>query len=313
VGYALKMMGGQRGWTARFAGELGLLVGVCACATAHPAPAAFPSMSDADEAKAIEAAKHHPIAQPRPRTLYPDQVPPPIPVREPPLEAPPGMTPPMMSDRGAPMGEPEPSPMSNMVAPVAPPVSYADAPRYAAPGSDYVWGPGYWSWSGGNYVWIAGDWMRGRPGYVYVGPRWARGMRGWEFNPGGWARGGSDFVVHPADRYPYSPYQEYYNPGYSGSRRRNGGDDAYYGRHTDGAAQAPGSMPRGGDGGSSSGAFRQARPSGGSNEGAPPRNEVPRASSEPRMPASNPTVTRAVPVDGGGGRSNQRETVRTRR
>ncbi len=50
----------------------------------------------------------------------------------------------------------------------------------AAPGADYYWAPGYWSWNGG-WVWVGGIWY----------PRaWGLGWRGgWGYH-GGWGGGG---------------------------------------------------------------------------------------------------------------------------
>lgn len=41
-----------------------------------------------------------------------------------------------------------------------------------APGRDYVWRSGYWTWSHGRYVWVDGEWVRPvNSGYVWYAPR----------------------------------------------------------------------------------------------------------------------------------------------
>ena len=282
---------------------IGLGLGPAGCASAPHAPPVSPTaMSEAEEARAIEAAKHNPIAQPRARPLYPDQAPSPIPERGPPLSAPPDI---LGREADGPVPDAQAYPAAT--APVAPPNEYVDAPQYAAPGPDYVWAPGYWSWSGTNYVWVGGDWLRARPGYVYVGPRWARTRYGWEFSAGGWSRGGGGFVVDPVHRYPYHPYQEYYSPGYYGSRRIGGSNyndrSADYG---DRRSDVSSSAPRSGR------ANTNASPSMPSARDSEPTPRSAPASHESHEARSAPSVTQAVRVGGGGGRSSSRATVHVR-
>jgi hypothetical protein len=73
------------------------------------------------------------------------------------------------------------------------PVVVAEAPPapvteeiYAAPGPDYVWVGGAWTWNGawvwgpGHWAhppyhgaaWVGGSWSHGSRGYVWVGGRW---------------------------------------------------------------------------------------------------------------------------------------------
>jgi hypothetical protein len=55
-----------------------------------------------------------------------------------------------------------------------------------APGPDYVWAPGYWSWNGG-WIWVGGAWtLRPRPYAVWVGPRWVHYGRGYRWERGHW-------------------------------------------------------------------------------------------------------------------------------
>jgi hypothetical protein len=279
-----------------------------ACAAQPRQPVARPGMSAAEEAAAIDAARHHPIARPEPRTLYPEQAPPPLAEHGAPTMAPPGAPAQFAS-------APSQADQSQIVAPTAPPNDYVDAPAYAAPGPDYVWTPGYWAWSGTGYVWVTGDWLRSRPGYVYLGPRWSRTGYGWEFSVGGWARGGTSLVTYPVYRYPYAPYQQYYAPGYYSARRL--GSSGYSGSRAYVAPPAryhdsPRSAP-----------YEEARqrsyhdssiaPRGSSMQ---PERQSPVRAAPPAAPqpaASAPPVTRGIRVEGGGGRATQRTTVRTRR
>jgi len=57
----------------------------------------------------------------------------------------------------------------------------------AAPGSEYVWVPGYWNWGGSAYQWTTGVWIRPpNSGAVWVTPRWYHDKRGWYRVGGHW-------------------------------------------------------------------------------------------------------------------------------
>jgi hypothetical protein len=201
-----------------------LLLGGCASVRPDRSQSATyrPSMSPAQEAAAIAAAKRHPIAQPEPRSLYPEEAPPPLPADE---QAAPWATasrPPPPNDGELPNESGTP-----LVAPSAPPSHYADAPSTTAPADDYVWAPGYWSWSGTNYYWVAGDWLAPRPGYFYLGTHWYDRGYGWEMRPGGWARRGSGIVSYPVYRAPSHGYQPHPWPNYYRSNRENPGGPAW--------------------------------------------------------------------------------------
>lgn len=71
-------------------------------------------------------------------------------------------------------------------APVAPPLSYAEAPP-PAPSPVHVWITGYWGWSAGHYHWHPGYWaVPPRPGHVWHPRRWQHGPRGWHPHGGRW-------------------------------------------------------------------------------------------------------------------------------
>ena len=185
-------------------------------------------MTPAEEQRAIDAARRHPVAQPEPRTLYPDQSPP-----ERPARGLPEQTPPPRTDAPAPQGQQQYAPLPPPVEPYggsaattvdsqvityeAPPAPRQEAIP-AAPAPNYVWAPGYWYWFDNSYVWINGSWLSPRPGYVYVGARWNYGRTGWVFAPGGWALGIGGAVVYPVYRHrylyegwPYYRRQHYWN------------------------------------------------------------------------------------------------------
>jgi WXXGXW repeat (2 copies) len=55
-----------------------------------------------------------------------------------------------------------------------------------APGPDYAWTPGYWTWNGG-WVWVGGAWaLRPRHYAVWVGPHWVRHGHGYVWVGGYW-------------------------------------------------------------------------------------------------------------------------------
>jgi hypothetical protein len=191
--------------------------------TANAVPAGAPGRPLTEEEAAIEAAKQNPIARPEPRTLYPEQTPPPRPERGLPDKAPPPRddhsvpTPGPQSQADAPTpspGQEDPpadmdAPQTRVVAPQQPPLAPLAEERPLAPYPDYVWAPGYWYWYGGRYEWISGSWVAPRHGYVYVGARWVYASDGWEFTPGGWAIGFGAPVVYPV--YPYYYPRHYYH------------------------------------------------------------------------------------------------------
>ena len=67
-------------------------------------------------------------------------------------------------------------------APPAPRVEVAPA----APGPEYVWVGGYWSWQG-RWVWVPGHWAtRPGPRSTWVAGHWAPRRRGYVWVPGHW-------------------------------------------------------------------------------------------------------------------------------
>jgi YXWGXW repeat-containing protein len=57
-----------------------------------------------------------------------------------------------------------------------------------APGPDYVWLGGYWSWAGGRHEWVGGHWEHGRPHQRWVAHRWVHERDGWHLSEGHWER-----------------------------------------------------------------------------------------------------------------------------
>ena len=56
----------------------------------------------------------------------------------------------------------------------------------AAPGPEYVWMPGIWTWQG-NWVWISGRWVqRPRPDARWVTGHWTEHANGWVWVRGYW-------------------------------------------------------------------------------------------------------------------------------
>ena len=61
---------------------------------------------------------------------------------------------------------------------------YYDRP--AAPGVDFVWISGNWSWAGGKYIWHEGHWARKRSGHEWHEGHWEHHGRGWRWHKGHW-------------------------------------------------------------------------------------------------------------------------------
>src|SRR5438105_8039216 len=54
-----------------------------------------------------------------------------------------------------------------------PPPPFRVETETVAPGANYVWGRGYWRWTGADYVWVPGSWIvRPRVGAVYIQGHW---------------------------------------------------------------------------------------------------------------------------------------------
>ena len=57
----------------------------------------------------------------------------------------------------------------------------------ASPGVEYVWTPGYWSWSGSAHVWVAGRYVIPPAGHrVWVAHKWEHDAHGWHLIEGHW-------------------------------------------------------------------------------------------------------------------------------
>jgi len=57
-----------------------------------------------------------------------------------------------------------------------------------APGPDYVWVDGEWTWGGVRWVWTPGRWVYHPGGGIWVRGYWYHGPRGWYHSPGYWRR-----------------------------------------------------------------------------------------------------------------------------
>ena len=78
------------------------------------------------------------------------------------------------------------SPRGRLYVRVGPPAAIIET-RVVAPGSRYVWLPGFYSWNGGAYVWVPGRWERpARARATWVPGRWVHEHRGWYFVEGHW-------------------------------------------------------------------------------------------------------------------------------
>lgn len=163
---------------------------VIACGTPSSAPAYAGQSWPTEEDIAIERAKRHPVAQPRPRPALPEQTPPAASAEASVAAQPAGATQPS----AAPRSTAEPAPLQ---APPDDPAEVVPAP----PTSRHVWAPGYWYWSDRGYLWISGTWLPPRVGFVFIAPSWHHSSDvGWRFRAGGWARAGMAVVVHPIHR-----------------------------------------------------------------------------------------------------------------
>lgn len=78
--------------------------------------------------------------------------------------------------------QPQPQQMVVTEEPPAPQVEV----QPVAPGPDYAWTPGYWSWNG-RWVWVGGVWVvRPHPHAVWIGPRWVHRGHGYVWVRGRW-------------------------------------------------------------------------------------------------------------------------------
>jgi len=69
---------------------------------------------------------------------------------------------------------------------VAPPAPRVER-RIVAPGSGYVWVPGYYMWNDARYVWAPGHWvLPPRPRAVWVPAHWQHDRHGWFIIEGHW-------------------------------------------------------------------------------------------------------------------------------
>ena len=69
---------------------------------------------------------------------------------------------------------------------VGPPAPVVEVRRHA-PGSRYVWVPGYQAWNGRAYAWAPGRWVvPPRPRAAWVAPRWVHHRHGWYVVGGYW-------------------------------------------------------------------------------------------------------------------------------
>lgn len=74
-----------------------------------------------------------------------------------------------------------------------PPQTLEVGPNTPAPGDEYVWNPGYWSWYEQRYAWSPGSWVQTQPNWIWIPPTYRYTPIGCVFVPGYW-----DYIV--ADR-----------------------------------------------------------------------------------------------------------------
>lgn len=74
-----------------------------------------------------------------------------------------------------------------------PPETLEVGPNVPAPGEEYVWNPGYWSWHEQRYAWSPGSWIAAQPNWIWVPPSYRYTPAGCIFVPGFW-----DYII--ADR-----------------------------------------------------------------------------------------------------------------
>jgi hypothetical protein len=78
------------------------------------------------------------------------------------------------------------TPPPAVIAPSAPPPTQVEVVP-VAPGPDYAWAPGYWSWDGHVWIWVGGRWaLRPYPRAVWTRPHWERHGRGYVWRGGHW-------------------------------------------------------------------------------------------------------------------------------
>jgi hypothetical protein len=81
----------------------------------------------------------------------------------------------------------EPSAEPEVVVAREPPSDQVEQPG-PAPGSEYLWIHGHWSWNGSDWIWRGGHWEVRRTGFEWIPGRWARRSDGWVWVEGRWKR-----------------------------------------------------------------------------------------------------------------------------
>lgn len=104
-----------------------------------------------------------------------------------------------------------------------PPSDLPDYKQPPAPGDNYIWSPGYWSWSSQGYYWVPGAWVLA----PYVGALWTPGYWNYENGRYRWHHG---YWGHHVGYYGGVNYGFGYDGnGYEGGYWR--GNDFYYNRN----------------------------------------------------------------------------------
>ena len=88
--------------------------------------------------------------------------------------------------RGGRRGPDGPDGDDDWIGQAPPPLRAEEIP--VAPGPNYLWIGGFWTWRVSRDVWVGGRWALPPLGHVWVPHRWDRGPRGWRARPGHWAR-----------------------------------------------------------------------------------------------------------------------------
>lgn len=67
-----------------------------------------------------------------------------------------------------------------------PPKSVENGPNVPAPGDDYFWAPGQWSWVDGQYLWTPGTWVKRSQNWVWTPGTYVSTPAGYVYNSGYW-------------------------------------------------------------------------------------------------------------------------------
>lgn len=100
----------------------------------------------------------------------------------------------------------------------APPPPMQEDVSGMAPGDDYVWQAGYWSWNNNAWAWIPGAWVVA----PYAGAIWIGGSWGWHNGAWAWSGGRWDRDNWNGHGYPHNGNNQEWHGDHEGNWNHGG-------------------------------------------------------------------------------------------